>query len=198
MAGCRIDDGPEIITLECSGFDFEIAQSEWIILPEGREYTFEGQGKTIELNSEYQISEPFTIEFDNPGLRALIPIGLPNRECFSSYLSFHESNDGNTSFFNEIRNINNGELVFNSFAIDDLGFDLEIINDAISITRIGASNVASETLAFQTFQSLSLEGRVFENILQITNLDLQPDQIYIARNLGLVAFKKNDTLWLRN
>ncbi|APQ17466.1 hypothetical protein [Maribacter hydrothermalis] len=99
VSGCTIDDGPEIITLECDGFDFEIADSEWILLPRGPEYHFQGQGKTIELSSEYQISEPFTIEFENPGLSALIPIGGRNRECFSSYLSFHKTPDGNTSFF---------------------------------------------------------------------------------------------------
>lgn len=198
LSSCFNDDEPEIITIECDGFDFEIMESEWIIFPEGPEYSFEGQGKTIELISEYQISEPFTIEFESPGLRALIPIGLPNRECFSSYLSYHESSDGNTSFFNDIRNINNGELVFSSFAVDDLGFDLEIIDSLISVARVGPSSEELKPSVVQTFDSLAIEGRIFENVLQITNPDQQPDQIYIARNLGLVGFKKNDTLWLRN
>lgn len=198
ISGCTVDDGPEIITLECDGFDFEIADSEWIILPEGAEYNFQGQGKTIELSSEYQISEPFTIEFENPGLSALIPIGLRNSECFSSYLSFHQSTDGNTSFFNEIRNINNGELVLNSFAIDDLRFDLEIRNDSISLKSFESLNNGQESSVFQFFDNLSLEGKTYQNILQITNPDREPKQIFIARNLGLVAYNKNDTLWLRN
>lgn len=199
ISSCRIDDGPEIIMIECDAFDFTIAESEWIIFPEGPDYSFEGQGNNIQLTSEYQISEPFTIEFENPGLRALIPIGLPrNTECFSSYRSFHESNDGNTSFFNDILNNNNGELIFSSFAIDDLLFDLEINNDSISGTRFNRSDEQLEPSAFQTFDSLPLEGRIFENVLRITNPDLEPRQIYISKNLGLVAFQRNDTLWLRN
>lgn len=199
MSSCfNDDDGPDIVTLECDGFDFEIAESEWIIFPEGPEYSFQAQGNTFELISEYEISEPFTLEFERPGF-SFFPIG-GNRECFSSFLSFHESNDGNIRFFNEIRNFNNGESVFSSFAVDDLSFFLEITDDSISVSRIGEMNDGFDPTIFATFDSLSLEDRNFENVLRITNPspELQPEDIFIARNLGLIAFNRNDTLWLRN
>ncbi|APQ17465.1 hypothetical protein [Maribacter hydrothermalis] len=101
-------------------------------------------------------------------------------------------------FFNEVRNFNKGELVLNSFAIDDLRFDLEIINDSISVKSFESLNDGLESSIFQLFVTLSLEGKTYQNILQITNPVREPNQIFIARNLGLVAYNKNDTLWLRN
>ncbi len=80
-------------------------------------------------------------------------------------------------------------------AFDDLEFNLQIINDLISGTRIRPS---SDMMEPSTFQAISIEYRNFENILLIINPNLETDQIYLARNLGLVAFNRNDTLWLGN
>jgi hypothetical protein len=207
ISSCRIDDGPDTIIRECDGFDFEVSESEWIILPEGQEYSFTGEGKTIELSSEYQISEPFTIEFENPGLSALIPIGLPNRNCFSSYDSFHNSLDSETGNLNEEIGINfrigiqnNGERVDMFMDFNDIFFEMEIVNDTIVVDGNSISDGISESLLFQNLASLSLANNNFENVVAISNQTTgsQPQKIYLAKDFGLFAFEKNDTIWLRD
>lgn len=202
-----LDDEPEIVTKNCEAFDFSVTESEWIILPEGVDYTFEGEGKSIELFSEYSTSEAYSITYEKAGLRALIPIGLPNRDCFSFYSSFHNSIDSASGIFDgetgisfDIRIENNGERVDMGMGFDDLFFDMEIINDTISIEGGSFSGENFEPFLFENLSNLSLSNRTFQNVVTITNqnTELQPQKIYLSKNLGLFAFEKNDTLWLRN
>jgi len=208
LSSCSLlDDEPEIVTKNCETFDFGIPESEWIILPEGTEYTFEGEGKTVELASDYSTNEAYTIQYEKAGLRALVPIGLPNRDCFSFYNSFHNSIDSQTGIFDEEIGIsfdigieNNGERVDMFMGFDEIFFKLEIVNDTIAIDGGSFSGENFEPLLYQNFSSLSLSGSTFRNVVTITNPNTQsqPQKIYLAKDLGLFAFEKNDTLWLRN
>lgn len=198
LSSCFEDDGEtKLVTLNCEAFDFGVRESEWIILPQGTDYAFLGQGKTLNFTSDYSTTEAYTLQYE----RRIRLIPFPDgqvRDCSSSHNSFHESTDKNTVIWYTIGN--NGERVDMGMGFDDMAFSFEIVNDTITGGRTGFSDDDFEPYIFKNFSSLSLSGRNFENVVRITNqnTELQPRQIYLAKNLGLVAFEKNDTLWLRN
>lgn len=207
LSSCSFpDDGPEIVTKKCEAFDFSIPETEWIILAEGTNYTFEGGGKTIELVSDYSTSEAYIFRYERK-IR-LIPLPpSPNRDCFSNYTSFHNSINRETGIFNKETSIqytigieNNGERVDMFMGFDDISFKMEIVKDTISIDGGSFLGEDFEPFAFENFSSMSLANRNFQNVVTITNqnIELQPQKIYLAKNIGLFAFEKKDTLWLRN
>ena len=83
---------------------------------------------------------------------------------------------------------------------DELSFTMEIENDTIVVDGNSFSDENFEPLLFQNFSSLSLANRNFQNVVTISNqiTGSQPQKIYIAKDFGLFAYQKNDTLWLRN
>lgn len=183
-------------TIDCDAFDFSLEESKWIILPQGKDYTFSGEGKTINFVSNYDVTESYTIENEVK----LIPLPPGNDECFSRFNSTHESRDGKTQINFSIRVFNNGDYVAMNLGFDDMYFGMEIENDTIIVDGNSFSGENSEPLLFQNFSSLSLANRNFQNVVTISNqiTGSQPQKIYIAKDFGLFAYQKNDTLWLRN
>lgn len=77
-----------------------------------------------------------------------------------------------------------------------MGFTMQILNDTLVVSGISSYSNDSQPYGYHNLERVSLSGNIFDNALRITNPDpeSQPQEIYLARTLDLVAFLKNDTL----
>jgi hypothetical protein len=80
-----------------------------------------------------------------------------------------------------------------------MGFEMRVENDTLTGSRIQSSKDDFEEYQYKNFSSVSLDGKQYNQVLRVSqsNPNVQPQEIYLAKSLGLVAFVKNDSLWVR-
>jgi hypothetical protein len=56
----------------------------------------------------------------------------------------------------------------------------------------------SEEYLYENFPSLVIDGKQYNNVFKISqfNPKNQPQEIYLVKRLGLVAFTMKDSLWI--
>ena len=81
-----------------------------------------------------------------------------------------------------------------------MSFDLRVLNDTLTGSRTRHSKDDFEEYQSKNFSSLILDGKQYNQVLRVSqsNSSVQPQEIYRAKSLGLVAFVKNDSLWVRD
>jgi hypothetical protein len=79
-----------------------------------------------------------------------------------------------------------------------MGFSMDIVNDTLVGKRINSTAADSEEYLYENFPSLVIEGKQYNNVFKISqsNPANQPQEIYLVKRLGLVAFNMKDSLWI--
>jgi hypothetical protein len=185
------------VVKNCEAFDFSIPETNWILFPKGRDYSFRSGDQTLELIAEYQITEPYILEYERPKIFSF-PDGQV-RNCLSSFRSTHYTKDQSIRIFNSIGYSNPEEKISVNIILNQMGFEMRVENDTLTGSRIQSSKDDFEEYQFKTFSSLILDGKQNNQVLRVSqsNPTVQPQEIYLAKSLGLVAFVKNDSLWVR-
>ena len=196
IVGC-IPAEDKLVVRSCEGFDFGIQETNWILFPQGRDYSFKSGDQTLELLSEYSITEPYILEYERPKIFSF-PDGQV-RNCLSSFMSTHYTKDQSIRIFNSIGYSNPEEKISVNIILNQMSFDLRVLNDTLTGSRTRHSKDDFEEYQSKNFSSLSLDGKQYNQVLRVSqsNPNVQPQEIYLAKSLGLVAFVKNDSLWVR-
>ncbi|MDI1322111.1 MAG: hypothetical protein PSV36_05145 [Algoriphagus sp.] len=197
IVGC-IPAEDKLVVRSCEAFDFGIQETNWILFPQGRDYSFRSGDQTFELISEYQITEPYILEYERPAIFAFFPDGIA-RNCYSSFGSTHYTKDQSLKIYNSIGYSNPEEKITINIFLDRMSFELLMVNDTLTGSRTRHSKDDFEEYQYKNFSSLSLDGKQYNQVLRVSqsNPNVQPQEIYLAKSLGLVAFVKNDSLWVR-
>lgn len=197
FSGC-ISEKDELVVKNCEAFDFSIQESNWILFPQGRSYSFRSGDQILRLYSEYNISESYTLEYERRSIFALFPDGQV-RDCFASYTSNHTTEDRTLVIFNTIGYQNSKEQPSISVLFDSTAVQMRIVNDTLVGNRTHHTKWDFQELTYENINALTLGGIVYNDIFKISqaNPDVEPQEIFIAKHLGLVAFVKNDSLWVR-
>lgn len=198
FGGC-ISDEDKLVVKSCEAFDFSIQETKWILFPQGRDYSFRSDVQTFELISEYEITEPYILEYKRPAIFAFFPDGIA-RTCYSSFGSTHYTINQSLKIYNSIGYRNPEEKIYINIILDRMSFVLWVENDTLTGSRTRHSKDDFEEYQYKNFSSLSLDGKQYNQVLRVrqSNPNVQPQEIYLAKRLGLVAFVKNDTLWVRD
>lgn len=191
--GC-VEPEEVILVRSCGGFDFTVPERDWISFPPGIDYSFSSGEKTIEIVSEYTISEPYDLPY-NPN--ELSEGEVPN--CLATFKSRHTWENSPISVSDDIAYLHPKGNLFMKLSFGGMYMDLKILNDTLTGVRITNTTEADE-FQFQNFSSLSLDDKQFFNVFKIShsNPNIRPREIYLAKRLGLAAFVDKDTLWVRD
>lgn len=197
LSGCYYEKD-KLVVKNCEAFDFSIPETNWILFPQGRDYSFRNGDQTLELISEYSITEPYIIEYERPKI-----FSFPNgqvRNCLSSFGSTHYTKDQSLKIFNSIGYNNPEEKIYINIILNQMSFVLRMGNDTLTGSRTRHSKDDFEEYNYKNFSSLILDEKQYNQVLRVSqsNSNVQPQEIYLAKRLGLVAFVKNDTLWVRD
>ncbi len=197
LSGCYYEKY-KLVVKNCEAFDFSIQETKWILFPQGRDYSFRNGDQTFELISEYEITEPYILEYERPKIFSF-PDGQV-RNCLSSFGSTHYTKDQSLNIYNSIGYSNPEEKIYINIILDRMSFVLWVENDTLIGSRTRHSKDDFEEYQYKNFSSLSLDGKQYNQVLRVSqsNPNVQPQEIYVAKSLGLVAFVKNDSLWVRD
>ena len=66
----------KLVVRSCEGFDFGIQETNWILFPQGRDSSFRSGDQTFELIAEYQITEPYILEYERHAIFAFFQMVL--------------------------------------------------------------------------------------------------------------------------
>jgi hypothetical protein len=198
LSGCYYEKD-KLVVKNCEAFDFSIPETNWILLPQGRDYSFRNGDQTLELIAEYQITEPYILEYERPKIFSFFPDGQV-RNCLSSFGSTHFTKDQSLKIFNSIGYNNPEEKIYINVILNQMSFALTVENDTLTGSRTRHSKDDYEEYQYKNFNSLILDGKQYNQVLRVSqsNPNAQPQEIYLAKSLGLVAFVKNDSLWVRD
>jgi len=176
----------------CEGFDFTIPARDWMLLTPGPEYSLRSGEKTRKIISQYTITEPFTVESDP----VLVQQG--ESKCYGLYQSNYRTEDGWVSFSNKVGYGKTSGLGFMDVYFLQMGFRLDIVNDTLVGKRINATVNDMQEYHYQNFQSLAIGGKQYNNVFKISqsNPGGRPQEIYLVKRFGLVAFTLRDSLWV--
>lgn len=191
MFGC-VPEEEEMIVESCEGFDFTIPARDWMLLLPGPDYVFRSGEKTRKVISEYRISEPFLVSTDPDRIRA------GESRCHGLYSSNHWTEDHTVYIFNEVGYGKSSGLGHMNVGFQQMMFSLEIVNDTLVGKRINYTVDDPEDYLFKNYSSLVLNGKNYDKVFKISqsNPNTQPQEIYLASRLGLVAFVMKDSLWI--
>lgn len=192
--GC-VEPEEVILVRSCGGFDFTVPERDWISFPPSIDYSFSSGEKTIEIVSEYTISEPFDLRYDP---NELSEDEVPN--CLATFKSLHFWENSPLLISDDIAYLHPEGNLFMKLKFGGMYMDLKIINDTLTGVRITATSEDPDKFQFQNLSSLSLDGKQFFNVFKIShsNPTIRPQEIYLAKRLGLVAFVDKDSLWVRD
>ncbi|SDA43735.1 hypothetical protein SAMN03080617_00450 [Algoriphagus alkaliphilus] len=187
-----VPEEEELFYESCEGFDFTIPARDWMLLVPGVNYTIQSGEKTRKVISDYTITEPFTIE-SNPVL-----VQQGERQCYGLYQSYYRTEDGWATFSNKVGYGKTSGLGFMDIYFQQMGFRLDIVNETLVGKRINPTVDDSEEYLYENFPSLVIDGKQFNNVFKISqfNPKNQPQEIYLVKRLGLVAFTMRDSLWI--
>ena len=187
-----VPEEEELFYESCEGFDFSMPARDWMLLTPGPDYTFQSGEKTRKVISQYTISEPFTVESDP----VLVQQG--ESKCYGLYQSYYRTEDHWVTFSNNVGYGKTSGLGFMDIYFQQMGFGLDIVNDTLVGKRINPTVDDSEEYLYENFQSLVIDGKQYNNVFKISqsNPENQPQEIYLVKRLGLVAFTMKDSLWI--
>ncbi len=190
-AGC-VPEEEELFYESCEGFDFTIPARDWMLLTPGPNYTFRNGDKVRKIISTYTISEPFTIASE-PEL-----VKLGQSKCYGLYQSNYRTEDGSVSFSNKVGYGKTSGLGFMDVYFLQMGFRLDIVNDTLVGKRINSTVDDTQDYLYQNFKSLLISGKQYNNVFKISQSSpgARPQEIYLVRRLGLVAYTMRDSLWV--
>ena len=187
-----VPEEEELFYESCEGFDFSIPSRDWMLLTPGPNYFFQSGEKTRKVISDYTITEPFAIESDP------ILVQQGGSECYGLYQSYYRTEDGWASFSNKVGYGKASRSGFMEVYFQQMGFSMDIVNDTLVGKRINSTAADSEEYLYENFPSLVIEGKQYNNVFKISqsNPANQPQEIYLVKRLGLVAFTMKDSLWI--
>lgn len=187
-----VPEEEELFYESCEGFDFTIPARDWMLLTPGPEYSLRSGEKTRKIISQYTITEPFTVESDP----VLVQQG--ESKCYGLYQSNYRTEDGWVSFSNKVGYGKTSGLGFMDVYFLQMGFRLDIVNDTLVGKRINATVNDMQEYHYQNFQSLAIGGKQYNNVFKISqsNPGGRPQEIYLVKRFGLVAFTLRDSLWV--
>lgn len=187
-----VPEEEELFYESCEGFDFSIPARDWILLAPGPNYTIRSGEKTRKVISQYTITEPFSVESDP----VLVQQG--ESECYGLYQSNYRTEDGRVSFSNTVGYGKTSGLRFMDVYFQQMGFRMDIVNDTLVGKRINPTVDDSEEYLYENFPSLVIDGKQYNKVFKISqfNPKNQPQEIYLVKRLGLVAFTMKDSLWI--
>lgn len=187
-----VPEEEELFYESCEGFDFSIPARDWMLLLPGPIYNIRSGEKTRKVISEYTITEPFTLESDP----VLVQEG--GSQCYGLYQSYYRTEDGWATFSNKVGYGKTSGLGFMDIYFQQMGFRLDIVNDTLVGKRINPTVDDSEEYLYENFPSLVIDGKQYNNVFKISqfNPKNQPQEIYLVKRLGLVAFTMKDSLWI--
>ena len=190
-AGC-VPEEEELFYESCEGFDFTIPARDWMLLTPGPDYTFRNGDKVRKIISTYTITEPFTIASD-PEL-----VKLGQSKCYGLYQSNYRTEDGSVSFSNKVGYGKTSGLGFMDVYFLQMGFRLDIVNDTLVGKRINSTVDDTQEYLYQNFKSLQIGGKQYNNVFKISQSSsaARPQEIYLVKRLGLVAYTMRDSLWV--
>ncbi|MFN3758120.1 MAG: hypothetical protein ACK4SF_02805 [Algoriphagus aquaeductus] len=191
VMGC-VPEEEELFYESCEGFDFTIQARDWMLLTPGPDYTIRSGEKTRKIISQFTITEPFTVESD----RDLVMQG--QSKCYGLYQSNYRTEDGLVTFSNKVGYGKTSGLGFMEVYFLQMGFRLDIVNDTLVGKRINQTVDDTQDYLYQNFPSLQIGGKQYNNVFKISqsNPAARPQEIYLVKRLGLVAFTLKDSLWV--
>lgn len=197
LTGC-FSEKDKLVVKNCEAFDFSIPESNWILFPQGKSYSFRSGDKKLKLNSEYNISEPYILEYEKRSFLAFFPHGEA-RDCSANFSSSHTTENRSLVILNTIGYQNSKENPSISVLFDTTAVQIRIVNDTLVGNRTKHTKWDFEDYKYKNFNSLTLGGIAYNNVFKISqvNPNIEPQEIYLAKRLGLIAFVKNDSLWVR-
>ncbi|WKN43573.1 hypothetical protein [Tunicatimonas pelagia] len=194
LAAC---DTTEVVN--CPAFDFSIAETDWLLFPEERNYEFECQGEVMVFELlMFEASESYTFDYERE--LSLIPFpDYQKTDCNISFTTSHLSREYNINIFNTIAYRSPTERIDMGFGFNTLSLNLDIVGDTLIGNRIRYSSDDFEDYPIEHLPSFVLSDIEYSEVVRITNTleNVLPEQVYIAKNIGLVAFLKGDSTWVR-
>ncbi|GAA0880097.1 hypothetical protein GCM10009119_30670 [Algoriphagus jejuensis] len=187
-----VPEEEEFFYESCEGFDFSIPARDWMLLAPGPNYTIRSGEKIKKVISDYTISEPFTVESDPNTVME----GKSN--CYGLYQSNYRTEDGMVTFSNKVGYGKTSGLGYMDVYFQQMGFRMDIVNDTLVGKRINPTVDDSGDYLYENFPSLVIEGKQYQNVFKISqfNPNTQPQEIYLVKRSGLVAFTMKDSLWI--
>ncbi|TNF39912.1 MAG: hypothetical protein EP311_09900 [Cytophagales bacterium] len=197
LSGC-FPEKDKLVVKNCEAFDFSIPESNWILFPQGRSYSFRSGDSILRLNSEYNITEEYTLEYERRSFFAFYPHGQA-QDCSASFSSSQITEDGALVILNSIGYQKNKENPSIHLLFDSTAVQIKIVNDTLVGNRTRSTKWDFEELKYENISSLTLGGITYTDVFKISqvNPEVEPQEIYLAKRLGLIAFVKNDSLWIR-
>ncbi|GMQ27561.1 hypothetical protein [Algoriphagus confluentis] len=191
LISCQPEE-EELFYESCEGFDFSIPARDWMLLTPGPEYSVRSGQKTRKIESNYTITEPYTVESDPEQVQ------LGQSRCGGVYLATHRAEDHAFSFSNKVGYGKTSGLGLMEVYFLQMGFRMEIVNDTLVGKRINPTVEDSEDYLYENFPTLRIGEKQYNNVFKISqfNPSAQPQEIYLAKRLGLVAFTMRDSLWI--
>ena len=187
-----VPEEEELFYESCEGFDFSIPARDWMLLTPGPNYFFRSGEKTRKVISQYTITEPFTVESDP------ILVKQGESKCYGLYQSYYRTEDGMVTFSNKVGYGKTTRSGFMEVYFQQMGFRMDIVNDTLVGKRINPTVDDSEEYLYENLPSLVIDGKRYNNVFKISqfNPKNQPQEIYLVKRLGLVAFTMKDSLWI--
>lgn len=192
--GC-IRNEEEWVVQSCEGFDFTIPERDWILLLPGINYSFSSGDKTLKFNSKYNISEPYTYGYDLNSVTE-----SQGNKCNGLYESTHVAGDASFGISNTIGYNKSTGVGYMNVGLQRMSMEIKILNDTLSGRRTNYTPEDPDDYLFENISSLTLRDKQYSNVFKIShfNPNTQPQEIYLAKREGLVAYVKNDSLWVRD